>query len=222
MAFRTQCDPQTRSEGAFPDYVNTFLKMKQEASSWLFNRNDKYKYIEEYHQREEIRLEYHYIASNPGLRALAKLMLNSFWGKFGQRENIPNTTYKNDHSEYFDMLTSQQVKEVSYVSKKMVRQQWILDDNFVKTRGGTNVVIAAYTTAQVHLKLYSYLKRLGDWNLHADTDSIIFTARPGEWTPPLGDYLGEMTEETPGRKSSPLSLAVQKTMRILSKTDMER
>jgi len=28
---------------------------------------------------------------NPGLRSVAKLGLNSFWGKFGQRINLPNT-----------------------------------------------------------------------------------------------------------------------------------
>lgn len=82
----------------------------------------------------------------------------------------------------------------------MVRLQWILDDDFVETRDRTNVVIAAYTTAQARLKLYSYLERLCDRTLYADTDSIIFTARPGEWSPPLGDYLGDTTEETPGKK----------------------
>lgn len=201
----SQYDPQAKEGGAFTDYVNTFLKMKQEASGWpkwCDTEEDRYKYIEEYHQREGIRLEYQNIALNPGLRALAKLMLNSFWGKFGQRENMPKTSYVTDPSEYFDMLTSnrQQVKDVSYVSDEMVRLQWVLDDNFVETSGRTNVVIAAYTTAQARLILYSYLETLGDRTLYADTDSVIFTARPGEWSPSLGDYLGDMTDETPGKK----------------------
>lgn len=89
----------------------------------------------------------------------------------------------------------------------------------ISLRGRTNVVIAAYTTAQARLKLYSYLESLGDRTLYADTDSIIFTARLGEWSPPLGDYLGVITDETPGKN---LSLAVKKTMGLLSKTDMER
>lgn len=96
----SQYDPQTKSGRAFTDYVNTFLKMKQEASDWpkwCQTDDDRYRYIEEYHQREGIRLEYHNIASNPGLRALAKLMLNSFWGKFGQK-NMPKTTYITDPS----------------------------------------------------------------------------------------------------------------------------
>lgn len=114
--------------------------MKQEASGWpkwCNTEEDRNKYIEEYHQREGIRLEYQNIVLNPGLRALAKLMLNSFWGKFGQRENLPKTSYVTDPCEYFDMPTSnrQQVKDVSYVSMEMVRLQWILDDDFVETSG---------------------------------------------------------------------------------------
>lgn len=79
-------------------------------------------------------------------------MLNSFGGKCGQRENMPKTTYITDPFEYIDMLTSncQQVKYVSYVSEEMVRPQWILDNDFVVTRGRTNVVFAAYTSTQQH------------------------------------------------------------------------
>lgn len=88
-------DPQTKSGGAFTDYVNTFLK-KSKASGWpkwCQTDNDRYKYTEEYHQREGIPFEYHNNASNPGLRALAKLMLNSFGGIFGQRENMPKNVH---------------------------------------------------------------------------------------------------------------------------------
>ena len=31
--------------------------------------------------------------------------------------------------------------------------------------------------------------------LYFDTDSVIFTSRPGEWVPPLGVYLGELTNK---------------------------
>jgi hypothetical protein len=47
------------------------------------SENDKWRYIRDYHEKEGILLDYNNIQNNPGLRALAKLMLNSFWGKFG-------------------------------------------------------------------------------------------------------------------------------------------
>jgi hypothetical protein len=39
------------------------------------------------------------------------------------------------------------------------------------------VVIAAYTTAQARLKLYSYLEPLGPSALYADTDSVVYASR---------------------------------------------
>ncbi len=50
-----QYDPSTMSGGVFTDYVNTFLKMKQEASGWpkwCESEHDKQKYIDDYHMRE--------------------------------------------------------------------------------------------------------------------------------------------------------------------------
>lgn len=76
-------DPLTKLGGLFKEYVNTFLKLKQEASgwrSWYKTEDDKQKYIHQYHDKEGIMLDYKKIAYNPGLRALAKLMFNSFWG----------------------------------------------------------------------------------------------------------------------------------------------
>uniref|UniRef100_A0A915K4H0 DNA-directed DNA polymerase n=1 Tax=Romanomermis culicivorax TaxID=13658 RepID=A0A915K4H0_ROMCU len=42
----------------------------------------------EVYNRENISLDPSKISKNPRERALAKLMINSFWGKFGQRNNM--------------------------------------------------------------------------------------------------------------------------------------
>jgi hypothetical protein len=60
------------------------------------------RYIRDYHEKEGILLDYNNIKNNPGLTALAKLMLNSFWGKFGQRSNMPQIKYISEPVEYFD------------------------------------------------------------------------------------------------------------------------
>ena len=54
-------------------------------------------------KKEDIELDYNKINKNPGLWALAKLMFNSFWGKFGQQFNLPQVEYVSDHAIYFDM-----------------------------------------------------------------------------------------------------------------------
>ena len=192
----------SKNGGIFTDYINTFLKMKQQASgwpSWCKTEEDKQKYIEDYFEKEGIQLEYGKIMKNPGLRALAKLMLNSFWGKFGQRTNLPQVDYISDPTIYFDMLTSdqQEVMGVNFVNDEIVEMRWKHKEEFIESSGRTNVVLAAYTTAQARLKLYSYLENLGNRVLYADTDSVVFTVKDNEWEPPLGDYLGDLTDEVP-------------------------
>jgi hypothetical protein len=74
-----------QSDELFKDYVNTFLKIKQEASGYpkdCTTEEKKQQYVEEYLEREGIQLDPGKIEYNPGLLALAKLTLNSFWGKF--------------------------------------------------------------------------------------------------------------------------------------------
>ena len=201
----SQYDPNTKSGGVFTEYVNTFLKVKQEASGWpdwCADESAKQSYIKQYFEKEGILLDYNRIEENPGLRSLSKLMLNSFWGKFGQRSNLTQTTYVDDPEQFFDIMTSdqQEVKNVRFVSNEAVQLDWCYNGDFVEASSRTNVVIAAYTTAQARLKLFSYLEPLGRRVCYCDTDSIIFTTSPGIWEPKLGDYLGDLTDETPGNE----------------------
>jgi len=75
----SQYDPVNKEGGIFTEYVNTFLKIKQEASDWpkwCKTEDDRKKYINDYYDRGGIWLDAENIMSNPGLRQLAKLMLN--------------------------------------------------------------------------------------------------------------------------------------------------
>lgn len=58
----------------------------------------------------------------------------------------------------------------------------------------TNIFIAAFTTAMARLKLYESLERVQQV-LYYDTDSVIYRWKPGDPEIPLGDYLGDMTNE---------------------------
>lgn len=95
----TQYDSENGDGGLFTDYVNMFLKLKQEASGFLEEcktEEKKRKYICQYKKKEGIQLEYEKIDKNPGLRCLAKLCLNSFWGKFGQRLSMRQSNFFHD------------------------------------------------------------------------------------------------------------------------------
>lgn len=130
---------------------------------------------------------------------MAKLKLNSFWGKFGQRANLTQTIHTDDIAQFMDFMTSdqQEVKNLRFINDQAVQIDWMDKTNFVEASSRTNVVIAAYTTAQARLKLYSYLQPLRNRVLYCDTDSVVFTTAAGQWEPPLGDYLGDLTDESP-------------------------
>ena len=71
------------SDKLLVDYMDTFMKIKQEASGYLKDcttEEQRLRYVEEYLEREGIQLDSNKIEYNAGLRALAKLMLNSFGG----------------------------------------------------------------------------------------------------------------------------------------------
>jgi len=194
-------DPGTRQGGLFAEYINTFLQLKQEASGWpseCENDDDaKERYLREYEETEGIVLDRNNINRNSGLRSVAKLCLNSFWGKFGQRTNLPKTEIVKSYQHLSTLLTSpeHEITDILPVNDDVIYVSW--REEAVTSSPLTNVVIAAYTTALARLKLYSYLELLDKRVLYCDTDSCIYisTGDPNEYEPHTGNFLGDMTDE---------------------------
>ncbi len=214
-----------QSDELFKDYVDTFLKIKQEASGYpkdCVTPEQKQTYVSEYLEHEGIKLDPNKIVHNPGLRSLAKLMLNSFWGKlcdscfftncpfltyssvflgkFGQRSNLPKTEMITEPSRYYDILASDEleVSNARIVNDNMVEVQYKSVNEFGEPNSKANVIVAAFTTAYARLKLYGLLDLLQERVLYYDTDSIIYVSEPGKPEPPLGNYLGDLTDELDG------------------------
>jgi hypothetical protein len=76
-----------KSNELFKSYIQRFMKIKQE-SSGLPDGYTKEQYIKENYDQLVIILDEDKIEFNPGRRAVAKLCLNSLWGKFGQKKFI--------------------------------------------------------------------------------------------------------------------------------------
>ena len=87
--------PEDQSkEALFADYVNKWLKNKTEATGWPKNcvtDEQKHAYITNYYAREGVQLEPNKIGKNFGRKQVAKLVLNSFGGKFGEKPNKTQT-----------------------------------------------------------------------------------------------------------------------------------
>ena len=198
----TQYNPQTMEGGHFTDYINTFLKIKQEASGWpsdCLDEESKKRYINESERAEGIKLDPEKICTNPGLRAVSKLCLNSFWGKFGQRENLPKVEIVTTRKRLIQLLSSNEVDVTSIlpVNDDVLYVGYVSTDENLMPSALTNVVIAVYTTTQARLKLYEYLERLGDRALYCDTDSCIYVSNNSlnAYEPPTDKLLGDLTNE---------------------------
>ena len=189
-----------KTDRLFRDYIDMFLKKKQEASGWpgwCQTDQDKERYLQDYKDKEGIELDRDAIEYNAGARTVWKEILNNLWGKMGQRPNRPKTKVVANPKCYFKLLTSAgvEVTNVNLVNDEVVEMFYTMKDPFVEAAGNTNVVLAAFTTAQARIKLYKVMRDLGRRVCYYDTDSIIYTVKEGEWEPSLGDHLGELTNE---------------------------
>jgi hypothetical protein len=67
-------------------YVNMFLQLKQESSSYLYWVEIEHdRYTEDYRRKHSYALDKVFISKNAGQRHLAKLKMNTKWGKWGQK-----------------------------------------------------------------------------------------------------------------------------------------
>ncbi|KAI2645089.1 putative DNA polymerase [Labeo rohita] len=189
-----------RSETLFCDYVKTFLQFKQESSGFpkdVVTDADKESYVRDYFEKEGINLNMDKIELNPARRSIMKLILNSLWGRFCLREGLPTTEIVKDPEEFARHIfgTEHEIRFFSFVSDTVAIVQWSYANGKAAPTRDVNVFLGAFTTAHARLELYDVMERLGDRLLYCDTDSLIYTAKDGEYEPPLGPYLGDLTDE---------------------------
>lgn len=137
------------------------------------------------------------IAKNARRKTTAQLMLNSFWGKFRERMNKLKTVQCTQGHKLLAPLNNPliDISTVRILSTDLLEVAYKRDDEDTDKGTKTNIFIAAFTTCQARLKLYESLEVLGGRVLYYDTDSVIYTWKPGQSEIPLGDYLGDMTNE---------------------------
>ena len=122
------------------------------------------------------------------------------WGKFGERQNKPVTHSITQPAELFALLEDpvNQIHSVRICSEAVMELTVTKNEEEYQRGFKQNVFIAAFTTSYARLKLYEALEKLDDRVLYYDTDSVIYKTKAGQEKLPLGDYLGEFTDETDG------------------------
>jgi hypothetical protein len=194
-----------RTTNLFKPYVSHFLKLKQEASGFpegCTTDDQKQKYVDDYKKDMSIQLDIDKIARNNGARAVAKLCLNSLWGKFGQSMDKPQTTYINNERELFKLLGDVNISEIdlNIINNEVIQANYSMKKETMQDPLNTNIMIALTTTAHARLELYNLLDFLGDRVLYYDTDSVIYKhSDDPTQNPKLGDNLGDLTDELDGK-----------------------
>ena len=185
---------KNKSRSLFKGYVKNFMKIKLESSPHNYNSNEEY--IQDIKEKMGIDLDPKKIQVNPGRRAVAKICLNSLWGKFGQRQNMSKTEYVTDVRRFYEVLLDDRLIDinVNYLTDEMAQMSYKFKDYYIENNTSTNIYIALFTTANARLRLYEKLDELGEAVIYCDTDSIVYFD-DGKNTIKTGDMLGEWTDE---------------------------
>ena len=191
---------EQQTDSLFKGYVKTFLKCKQEASGYpshVSTKEAKQAYVQEYYDKEGIKLNPANIAVNKAVRNCNKLILNSLWGRFSLRCDLATCDLISDPARFTQLMFSDcfDVRQFCFITDDVALVQWRHVDQQASRARDVNVFIGAFTTAHARLMLYDLLDRLQQRVLYCDTDSIIFVSGEGDFVPPLGPFLGDLTDE---------------------------
>ncbi len=176
-ASSTKYNPETNEGGLFSTYVNLFLKLKEEASGYPDNAHseeEKQEYIDKFLEKEGILLDKENIKHNPGIRSVMKLMLNSFWGRFGMQTNKMQVKYISNLADWYALLDDDRYT-IQDISMDIPDVLIVYYNQNEKTNDGgnainqINVVIASFVTCQARLKLLDVMQKLGSRVIYHDT-----------------------------------------------------
>ena len=195
-----KCDIFHKASKVSAEYVNTWLKIKEEASGWpagCTTQEQQAQHLHDYERREGIRLDYDQVQHNPGRRALAKMMLNSMWGKFGQRNNKTQVREFTESQSFQEFLDSDQndIRYVSLLTEDRVEVHYTKQDHCESLFPNLNIFVACFTTCWARLRLYEALELLGEWVLYR-FGGVCAPSRSSQSC--LGSVLGRVQRRTGG------------------------
>ncbi|KAL3068944.1 hypothetical protein niasHT_039083 [Heterodera trifolii] len=194
--------------GLFTEYVNTFLRLKAEASGWPAGCDTeaaRAEHIRQFAEQEGIHLRPDNIGHNPGLRQLAKDMLNSLWGKMAERPERDEVVYTNSARDFHELLMrpEQEVVSFTHLNDQLDRCVVRKREPFARAPEHNNLAVACFVTSHARLYLYDWLeevRRVGGRSLYCDTDSVLYVKQRGAEGVREGNALGDMKRELPGRR----------------------
>ena len=192
-------------KGLFAPFVDKFYKLKAEASgfpNWCQTQQQKLDFLKEFARVEGIELDFDKMKFDAAVRACVKLLLNSCWGKWGQRLDLETLKLFHSSVTFHKFVNSEEWEDhkvrILNAETAMVRAKTAKSALKPSTKG--NRVQAAFTTCHARLRLLEFLEELDTRVLYYDTDSVFFRRKAGEsFSLPYGDFLGQLSPVFSGR-----------------------
>ena len=193
----------------FKGYVQDFFKIKLEASGFdkeIDTQELQDQFLKECYEFFGISVERENIKLNSALRTLAKICLNSLWGRFALR-NLLSKSYVTD--DPFDLTTyfndpKLEISTIDEVNDDIFLITYNTKEEFIEEHGCSNVLLSLWTTSAARIKLLKLLQKVdatpGCEILYMDTDSIIYV-HPRDNNPlSTGPHLGDLSDEIAGKE----------------------
>jgi hypothetical protein len=231
------------SNNLFQDYIKTFYKVKCENAVEIptaeqilnmpeyanlnkedltdeifeleYERKKQRVYDENLNGAVSVLLDISKMCSNPGLKFIAKLCLNSLWGKFGQAENkIQKVIIKNDPAKFYNIVfdDSKEISNINFLNEATIEMSYRNAENFSRCSQTNNVALCAFVTQYARMWLYKEMDHVGFDNvLYCDTDSLIYYYRKGNNPIITDDRLGGLTDELDGCHIKEIACLAPKT-----------
>ena len=148
---------------------------------------------------------------------MAKILLNSLWGKFGQRNTLFQSKIFTNPADYFEVVLDRRIEisQIVPISDSGIRLTYRNKSAYIREHSNHNVVVALWTTSAARLQLLKFMQVVHEapgctllytgsrltinkiMSHFLDTDSIIFSHPRGNCPIQEGSFLGEMSKEYP-------------------------
>lgn len=208
-------DEDARSNTYMKGYVAFFLRMKQEADGWKKaggtsenpTEDEKTRLIENlFVQNGNIaRMRREKVLKSPVKRQIAKLFLNSIWGKYAQKKQDDYFITINGYQQYMQFINHPIVDReriwFRHVKENMFKVRYHRLTGRQTPNAKYNIFLAASVTAHARCYLHGKMLHIGPEKMgYGDTDSIIFldSKDPAKSFKP-GVGLGKWTDEYPNK-----------------------
>jgi hypothetical protein len=206
--------PHERSDTLLRGYVSFFLRMKQEAEGWKKmgasseNPSEEEKLaIQEkvFEQSGRIgRIRIDKVDKNPVKRQMAKLFLNSLWGKFCQKPNKDHFVVIHGYQQFAALWFDSSIDKSKFSFRHISNNTWKVKfsslDAFTKSNPKYNIFLASKVTEEARCILHRQMLRIGPERiLYCDTDSIMFLypkAAPRIEGVGLGNWINEYPHDS--------------------------